>query len=320
MWNSSRRAGPAPGTAGQARIGGGWRWRCCWRGRPDDREPAVDEFLRFATDQSLSLEELWLAEIDGKAVASVLLVTSPGRTALLFLSPLGAAAEAGIVSELIRTACLAQPAGSLHLIQALLDPAQREQRGVLEQSGFSLLARLEYMQRSLDRSTSPDVVWPEGCAVTTWSEPSRERFRRAIEGSYEGTLDCPGLLGLRDMEDVLAGHMATGQFDPAMWFLLEHEGEPAGVILLNEVVQGGAFELVYLGLTPAFRSKGLADRLLEHGLGAAARRGAESVLLAVDEQNEPAMRLYRRAKFQSTGHKVAMIFHQADPTKRTTCE
>ena len=36
------------------------------------------------------------------------------------------------------------------------------------------------------------------------ADDGRDRFAAAILASYRQTLDCPGLLGLRDIDDIIA--------------------------------------------------------------------------------------------------------------------
>ena len=45
-------------------------------------------------------------------------------------------------------------------------------------------------------------------------------FAETILQTYRDSLDCPGLNGVRQIEDIIAGHKASGEFDPALWFLL----------------------------------------------------------------------------------------------------
>ena len=44
-------------------------------------------------------------------------------------------------------------------------------------------------------------------------------FERAIERSYEQSLDCPELSELRTVQDALAGHRAAGTFDASLWWV-----------------------------------------------------------------------------------------------------
>jgi mycothiol synthase len=85
-------------------------------------------------------------------------------------------------------------------------------------------------------------------------------------------------------------------------------GRPVAVMLLNLVPQRRSAELVYLGIAPAWRGKGLGRRLLQHGLSVTHRHGASSLSLAVDDQNAPAVRLYESLRFSPHARKRAMIF------------
>ena len=146
------------------------------------------------------------------------------------------------------------------------------------------------------------------------ASPLAAAFARAIEASYEQTADCPGLVGLRRIEDIIAGHMAAGQFVPELWLALRRRGEPVGVMLVNELTQGAGFELVYLGIAAPYRGQGLARSLLAYGLGQASVRGRANwgtdnprLHLAVDEANPAARQLYARFGFRASTRKLAMI-------------
>lgn len=278
-------------------------------GRPAPRDPAVDQFLRFSAAQKLNLDDLWLAHdrATGRPVAATLLVPCPGRTALQFVSPVTADSNQAAATELIRTAAEAQDPRAVRLIQSLLDPGQDRTQRLLEAAGFHELATLTYMQARATRRSVPLELAEENLRILHWAEANREAFAAAILASYKQTQDCPGLLGLRQIDDIIAGHMASGMFRPELWYALYRDQTPAGVMLLNEVPHNNAFELVYLGLSPAFRGRGLARRLLEHALAVVAAQKRSTLILAVDEQNTPAVRLYRGMGFQSTGSKRAMI-------------
>ena len=141
-----------------------------------------------------------------------------------------------------------------------------------------------------------------------YSPATHAEFARTVTATYEGSLDCPRLNGRRHIEDVLAGHKAAGEFDPALWFLLLAPGDlPAGVLLLSRSTRTDALELVYLGLTKSFRGRGLGDTLVEHALATAARIGSRRLSLAVDSQNAPALRLYHRHGLARLCTRVAML-------------
>src|SRR5207302_922390 len=117
-------------------------------------------------------------------------------------------------------------------------------------------------------------------------------FARAIADSYQSSLDCPDLNGVRDIKDVIAGHKASGEFDPAGWFVLLEAGEPRGALLLSHVPRTDAAELVYIGLVPSARGSGLGDLLMRQALWAVAAMRLARLTLAVDSRNDPALKLY----------------------------
>ena len=129
----------------------------------------------------------------------------------------------------------------------------------------------------------------------------------AVLASYEDTLDCPKLFGLRDPPDILAGHRATGRFDPSLWTLLRVDTKPVGVVLLNPFPEQRTIELVYLGLAPVVRGRGFGRQLLRHALHLLQGRRERVVTLAVDENNGPALKIYREAGFRSELRRVALI-------------
>lgn len=278
-------------------------------GNARSSRPAVDQFLGSAASQSLDLQQLWGAfenNVDGEALASLLLIPSPGRTAIVFVSPINDADVQPITSALIRAAVDAQDGTQLHLAQALLDPSQSKEANALVDAGFMRLAHLVYMQRPAERF-DVKLAHEPGIEVHHWTGNNRALFADAILASYEQTFDCPGLIGMRDINDIIEGHQATGEFEPDLWTVITRNGISAGVLLLNRVMNRQGFEIVYLGLANAARGQGFGKRLVQHAVGAAHAQGLKYVVLAVDELNKPAMTLYRKMDFTPTTRKLAMI-------------
>jgi len=144
----------------------------------------------------------------------------------------------------------------------------------------------------------------------TWSNYSPDThalFGRAILDSYQSSLDCPALNGRRDIEDIIAGHKASGTFDPSLWFLLREGEKSLGVLLLSESSRSDAVELVYLGLAPAARGRKLADLMMRQALAVVAGRKLPRLCLAVDSLNTPALKLYYRHGMSRIASKIAML-------------
>ena len=76
----------------------------------------------------------------------------------------------------------------------------------------------------------------------------------------------------------------------------------AGFILSR--LAAGEAEILSVAVASARRGRGLARRLLDLHLRRLAGLGVEAVFLEVDEDNQPARRLYRRAGFREVGRRA----------------
>jgi GNAT superfamily N-acetyltransferase len=132
-------------------------------------------------------------------------------------------------------------------------------------------------------------------------------FLQALDLSYAGSLDCPEVTGLRSTRDVLTGHKAVGAFNPRLWWVVKSGDQPAGVLLLSPLRDAEMLEVVYMGVSQAFRGTGVANALMHRAVKAAGAAGATSLALAVDCRNRPARRLYERWRFRLTGARDAWI-------------
>lgn len=207
---------------------------------------------------------------------------------------------------------------AVDLVQALVDPSEFRQAEALARGGMERLAELSYLERSTPRGPAEPVSWPDDLRAETWDARRRDELIAALERSYVGTLDCPALAGLRRGEDVLEGHLHSGTYEPALWTVVrfadgERRGSIAGVCLFNSSPPNGAaaptgsLELVYFGLVPEARGRGLGRLLLRHGLDGLRGRREGTVLLAVDDRNGPAHRIYREAGFRVRFRRIAYI-------------
>lgn len=264
----------------------------------------VLEFLQFASGRGINVNDLWVACASGKPVWGILPITNPGHTALLFAPP-RRPADCD-VAPLVEAVCEHLSRRSTYLAQALLDPPDAAGRGMLATLGFKEMAELVYLQVNVSRAIATPEL-PESFWWQTYSAQTHPLFERAILESYQQSLDCPGLNGLRDIGDVIAGHKASGEFNPRFWFVLSERDMPRGVLLLCRVPRTDASELVYLGLAPVARRRGLADLLVRQALWAVREMSLSRLTLAVDANNAPALRLYYRHGMSRIGSKVALM-------------
>jgi ribosomal protein S18 acetylase RimI-like enzyme len=153
----------------------------------------------------------------------------------------------------------------------------------------------------LERGTSDPLDVPAGLPRFDWRAYADEvdaEFRAVLQATYIDSLDMPELEGIRSLDDILSSHRAAGRFVPERWRMgrLPAEPEAATVLLLSEIPDRDAWEVAYLGLTPAARGRGLGRAVLAEALALAAEH-VPRLELAVDVRNRPANHLYRAAQF-----------------------
>jgi ribosomal protein S18 acetylase RimI-like enzyme len=258
----------------------------------------------------MDLSRLWSSsQPGGRIEAAVLVIPHPGRTGLVMTTAPRDPTQAQAVGAVLRVA-LADMAseGAIRLVQALTSPHE-DLRGVaLRAGGFTHLASLDYLERPAGaRGTAESATLPSGTWIGNWDPRDRAGMVALLRRTYEGTLDCPGLAELRADEDILDGHLHAGEFDPALWFVLHQGPRPIGVLLLSPSAATDSIEVIYLGLAPEARGRGLAAALLAHGARAIAARPERTLALAVDARNTPASKLYERAGFAAVRRREAWI-------------
>ena len=310
-------------TASIIRIDGDRRLEAIERligtGSGDDRTHA-ERFIDFSAANAIRLDALW-SQLDeaGRVECSVLAVPSPGRTAMVFASRPRSRGGILRIGGLIDHVCHQMPEADVALAQALLGPNEVLERQAYEAGGFWTLAELSYLERPVATPLEGAApAWPAGATVEPYREADRDELLAALDESYEGTLDCPALRGLRQTEDILEGHRGTGQFDPSLWTLLRVDGRVSGMLLLNPSSARETVELVYLGVSPRVRGRGLGRQLLRHALLLLAGGRERTVTLAVDNRNHPALSLYRSEGFRRVLRRLALIRPAAEQSSRTS--
>jgi mycothiol synthase len=270
----------------------------------------VSDFLRHAAQRNIDLTETWAATADGKPLWAILPVISPGKTALLFtpaeILPPNDPPIATAADQLMREVCRELVNRQIHLAQILIDSKLASARQFFRDRQFKEMAELVYLNGSAPRSSRPAIL-PSELHWETYSPQTHALFAAAIQASYRQSLDCPGLTGMRHIEDVIDGHKATGEFDPRLWRVLCKGTEPMGVLLLSRIVGTDALELVYLGLVPEARGRGWGDLAMQEAMHSVVRENRRRLSLAVDKINTPALKLYGRYGLTPLTSKLAMI-------------
>ncbi|RPI60657.1 MAG: GNAT family N-acetyltransferase, partial [Planctomycetaceae bacterium] len=161
-----------------------------------------------------------------------------------------------------------------------------------------------YMSRPLVGPFAPDAREND----YTWrhyGQYNEEELASVIAQTYQQSLDCRGLAGVRKLSDVIVSHKTSGLFRPQAWWIATSQGRPAGCILINDYIQADSADVVYLGVTPEFRGRGLAAVMLNMAGRFAIKRGMGNLTLAVDSANTYAYKVYLTTGFQETTRRQA---------------
>ena len=231
------------------------------------------------TPAAASAGHLLVARRAGRLVGAVFAAVHPDRLADVRRpaadDPAAAAALAvGLVSRL-------RSAGAA-VAQCLL-PAG-DACPALEEAGFRRVTRLI----TLVRPPGPVAGSPGPLRFGPTADLT-ETFAATLIGSR----DLPELTGLRSPAAELAGYPAARRLVARL------AGVPVGVLLL------APGEVVYLGLVPEARGRGLGTHLLRHAL---AGLGGGRVTVSGDERNRPALRLYARQEFRPTSRQEVLLW------------
>jgi len=267
----------------------------------------VDDLLAAAAEGIAHIDLLFGAFRGNRLLVSVLAVESDGGAALV-LAPsrqMDADVRAGTEMALARVREAAFSGGTA-MLQAVVPPEAEALQGALHAAGFRHLTTLIYLGCRIGdlptlASCRPDLTW------MSYRPEIEDLFLDAMERSYIDTLDCPELVGLRSAKDALCGHRCRRGFDPQHWWVALSGSEPVGIVLLGPIGLELGLEIVYLGVSPESRGRGVVDALMLRTANVARSVGVTYVTLAVDERNVPARKMYKRFNFRGTLKRQAWI-------------
>ena len=164
------------------------------------------------------------------------------------------------------------------------------------------------------------------------------QFESLVRQTYVDSLDCPAINRIRTVEQTLHGYQRGAATDPSLWLVaVDADDRPVGLTILavhaNEDAAdenctgddeaGNAAgrstgEIVYLGIIPSRRRRGLGKQILRSALHILHRRGCQRVLVALDQKNRAADRLYVQFGFKELMNERLWAWHPGDPSPVST--
>jgi ribosomal protein S18 acetylase RimI-like enzyme len=280
----------------------------------DQRRLHIAEALAAEASQTTAQGGLWGAYRGGRLVGAVFSTVQPGRSAALWPPQILPTEPQDTAVTLLDHVAKHLADCGIAIVQALLPNAATESE-VLKRGGFVHAADLFYL--TCQHPAFPALPPPTPLRFETYAPANHERLLEIVEATYVETLDCPMLNGVRSVEDVLAGYRAAGVFDPARWLLVTHAGADVGCLLLMAHPQHAMWELGYMGVVPQARGHGWGRHISRHAQWLAKQAGQLRLVLAVDERNGPALRMYAAVGFEVLDRRSVYLKIHAPQTKLT---
>ncbi len=259
-------------------------------------------FVRFVTAHD------WRGCFFGPATqprAAAVAALSPGGVGMLFagarhLDDVDVDTQTELVAQVLRLCSSA----TVRYMQALVSHRPSTLELCLARCGFEPLTTLQYV----GRPTHAAQVAPDpGATWLAYRQDLRDDFVRMLSNTYRDSLDCPELTRLRTPDEALAAHAATGAFRPDCWELLLIDDVLCGCVLTAPVEDRSLLELVYMGVEPDARGRGLGAVLLRRAQWHAARCRLGALVAAVDVRNGPALRVYEQAGMRLLAERHVLI-------------
>jgi ribosomal protein S18 acetylase RimI-like enzyme len=269
-----------------------------------ERENRCANALRLLQRGELHSQGLFLVRGPAGLCGALLCLPVPGCSALLWPPGVVEDRRAELEGALLQHACSWLRQRGVKLVQTLLAPEETFLADPLLRNGFSAVTRLWYMRHDLNLPVDC-LNTPSRLNYQTFADDAL--FRQTLLRTYEGTLDCPEVNGIRGIDEVLEGHRAQGAFDPDRWWLVRDGELPMGVLMMTEIPESGDWEVAYMGVAPEARRCGFGREMLLHALCEARAADVSTVTLSVDVRNQPAWNLYRSLGFEPYDQRVVYL-------------
>jgi ribosomal protein S18 acetylase RimI-like enzyme len=263
-----------------------------------DRETRVANALKMLRNKEMSSAGALAARKEGKLLGALFCQPVAGASGLIWPPQTQPEPNPDIENLLIDHACQLLANHGAKLIQSLL-AAEESRLGVsLERNRFKHTTQLWYMRHDLELPPS-FFHGPNHLMYQSYARCETDLFHQTLLRTYEGTRDCPEVNGVREVEEIIAGHKSQGRHDPETWWLAFQGSQPVGVLMLGEMPDLKSWELLYLGIAPEARGRGLGRELARKALWEARAVEAPQLTLSVDSRNQPALSLYQHLGFEA---------------------
>lgn len=256
----------------------------------------VTRFILALRAGEIDPRGLFVAHRHGEILAAALVQVQPGAMAVVWPPT---STDPAIAGPLVTAIASHLTQLRIKQAQVICDPSQQDRAQLLESIGFRQVTELITLVRDVARWEQP----PHPGYRFTDVSADDPLFATTLLASYEGSLDCPELNGVRSPDEVMAGYaqIGPGTQRKLMWIA----GEPVGVAIVTE--EGTSAEVIYLGLRPEVRGRGAGRELLRGVIRTVSEQGHTRLSLSVDARNAPALYLYSSQHFRSIDRQLVYL-------------
>jgi ribosomal protein S18 acetylase RimI-like enzyme len=270
--------------------------------REEERQARIANAQALFERREIDPEGLAIASRGSRLVGAMVSTLLPGATGLVWPPQAVPGPEHQAVEDrLVEYALAWVRERGAKMAQAIVLPAEIHQAEPLMRHGFRHLTALWYLRHDLsyppEGSGGRDAR--PGLEIRYQPYPACDPslFAATLVQTYEGTLDCPEVNGIRTVEEIVIGHQGQGKHDPNRWWLVWRGRTPVGVLLLTGMPEWQALDIAYLGVVPEARRQGLGREMTRWALAQARTAAVCWLTLAVDRRNRPAWDMYLAAGF-----------------------
>ena len=260
------------------------------RSQPDQRSRQVERLSTMVERGEFPAAGVFLARRGAKVVGAMLAQPMPGRTAVV-CPPNAIDREAE--DRLIESALNYLKKQNAHTAQCFLDADETSLAEPLLRHGFRHVTRIGNYLRLTAMAGRCQYDVPT--TLRFQSDDVQDRIRFTLNSTYVESLDIPEAFEEMSAEEILTGFSHGPQ---RTWWLASQDGIDLGVLLIGNTDQPGVGELVYFGVIPEYRGRGIGASVLDFALKQFEEKGIGDVYLSVDERNAPAIRLYESRGFR----------------------
>jgi ribosomal protein S18 acetylase RimI-like enzyme len=259
-----------------------------------------------ARQRDQTLRRLGACDPRGELLGAMAAILLPGATGLVWPpKAVTSRSQRAIEDQLIAHARSWLEGQGARMAQAITPPAETPLIAPLLRNGFTHMTTLWYLRLALEQDegmrAAPQSLTEldRNVAFLKYSPELHGLFQETMERTYQGTLDCPELNGVRNLGEIMQGHREQAHSDPGLWWLMTLHQRAAGVLMLTPVPEWDALDISYLGVVPECRGRGLGRTLTAQAIGEARKARATQVTLAVDSRNAPAWKTYVALGFEA---------------------